>query len=211
MYLAEKKSQAESQASVYPFKNNQMTLNIQQYKSRTIIFKTSGNVYKKSKVKVNRNESNKPSANATLVVPLNCDTDLPFNDLDYDPNPHTYPIFSKKISGDSSGEFSGYSGNSGNFVGFPDPLLWINAIDCVRFQGNSFKASSQIHVMQDFEIITINGHENAKMNSNFVCVYLINLQYSNEKKIVSICSSKECHSYSALNRQVLKRYPNSHP
>jgi hypothetical protein len=173
MYLTGKKSQVESQASVDPFKNNQMTLNIQQYKSRTIIFKTSGNVYKKSKVKVNRNESNNSSANANLVVPLNCDTDLPFNDSDYDPNPHTYTIISENISGEISG----------NFVGFPDPLLWINAIDCVRFQGNSFRASSQIHVIQDFEIITINGHENAKIINNFVCVYLINLQYSNKKKL----------------------------
>jgi hypothetical protein len=107
-----------------------MSLNIQQYKSRTIIFKTSGNVYKKSKVKVKKNESKNPSANANFVVPLTCDTDLPFNDIDYDPNPHTYPIISETISGEISGKF----------VGFPDPLLWINAIECVRFQGNSFRA-----------------------------------------------------------------------
>ena len=90
-----------------------------------------------------------------------------------------------------------------SFYGFPDPLLWNNSIDGVSFQANSYKASTQIHVFQDFELVTEAASQTqaesqyAKPKPTYVCIYITNLIYTDlSRKVVTSCSSNECSSSS---------------
>jgi hypothetical protein len=163
-----------------------MTLQIQQYKTKTIIFKKSGNVHKRGNVISKSKQAN------IVVAPLSS-IDEPPQICDYDMQQDFSPQEVDDFRADPKQ----------TFFGFPDPLLWLNNIEGVRFQANSFRSSSQIHVMQDFDLLTENKTEIAQLKPNYVCIYLINLRYSNSSRnVVSICSSKECSSSSALNRYV---------
>ena len=88
-----------------------------------------------------------------------------------------------------------------SFFGFPYPLLWNNSIDGIRFQANSYKASTQIHVFQDFDLVTEAATHYAEPKPTYVCIYITNLIYTDlSRKVVTSCSSNECSSSSALER-----------
>ena len=155
-----------------------MTLKIQQYKTKTIIFKKSGNVHKRGNVISKSKRANVVAPSLTLSS---------IDDIQHDFSPEEVDDFR--------------ADPQQTFFGFPDQLLWLNNIEGVRFQANTFRSSSQIHIMQDFNLFTENEIEIAQLKPNYVCIYLINLRYSNSSRnVVSICSSKECSSSSALNK-----------
>lgn len=81
------------------------------------------------------------------------------------------------------------------FFGFPFQWVWNNQINISRFQANVYCSSSQIHVIQDFNVNTESENVSANMpqileiESYFVCVYLCTIKYDdNSKLVMGICS-----------------------
>jgi hypothetical protein len=77
------------------------------------------------------------------------------------------------------------------FFSFPFRWLWTNSLSILKFQANAYCSSSQIHVIQDFSISTESENETqtVDLHNSFVCVYLCNLKFENNSKMVmGICS-----------------------
>lgn len=170
-----------------------MTLHLQNYRTRTIVFKKKSRrmtaIVNQSNCPFNVVVASGPSSALPLVGTPSTNTaaePLEYNDFDN---------FNFDYSAQEREE------PQQSFFGFPDPLLWNNIIEGVRFQANNFKASTQIHVFQDFDLVTEAGCAFAQPKPTYVCVYITNLMYSDlSRKVVTSCSSNECSSSSALQR-----------
>ena len=121
--------------------------------------------------------SSAPPAVISTAKPLefnDFDNPLEFNDFDFSPDFELIPQKEYRQT----------------FHEFPDPLLWNNTIDGIRLQANSYDASTQIHVFQDFDlVVTDAATQYAQTKTTFICVYITNLLYSDlSRKIVTSCS-----------------------
>jgi hypothetical protein len=173
-----------------------MTLQPVSYKTRTIVFKKTGNLKKKGTVNLNRHvdcleNDHAPSGIAETKGVATDENQLPIMD-DFDMGPTQ-----EEPSTQEEPEFQQ------TFFGFPDQVLWVNNLDGVRFQSNNYTASSQIHVLQDFDLVTQDETQFVDFKSTFVCVYLVNFSFTDStRQLVAICSSKECSTASDLNRLI---------
>ena len=80
---------------------------------------------------------------------------------------------------------------------FPFSWIWNNIISGVKFTANSKYATSQIHIIQNFEL----DKSTILYDTSFVCVLLKLLKLSNQKKrVIAICSSFDCKSSRDLIR-----------
>ena len=80
---------------------------------------------------------------------------------------------------------------------FPFSWIWNNIISGVKFTANSKYATSQIHIIQNFQL----DKSTILYDTSFVCVFLKLLKLSNHKKrVIAICSSFDCKSSRDLNR-----------
>ena len=113
-----------------------MTLRPHYIKTKTIIFKKGVAKKKSEKIYIKNENTTAIKEVSKLKKPLQNIND------DYD----NCPIQEYQ------------SGRKSIFFGFPFIWIWKNIIGGVRFQANNIYASSQIHVIQDFDIIS--GIEN---------------------------------------------------
>lgn len=82
------------------------------------------------------------------------------------------------------------------FFDFPFSWVWNNYISGVRFNANALQATHQIHILQDFDIVSENGSQNIEYQTSFVCVMVRVMQYKNlDRRIIAICSACDSSGY----------------
>lgn len=89
---------------------------------------------------------------------------------------------------------------SQNFFHFPYRWIWINPIMGVKYNANSIHSTSQIHIIQDFNLISYEKSE-IQYENNFCCVLLYVLIFEDQvKRLISVCSHPRCQSSGDINR-----------
>lgn len=87
-----------------------------------------------------------------------------------------------------------------NFYHFPFRWIWNNPIMGVKYNANNFKSRNQIHIIQDFNLVSQEKSE-IQYENTFCCVLLnVIIFEDHSKRLISVCSHPQCQTSGDINR-----------